>query len=124
MSIYFERVNNRYRGPFEKQKLAFIINEIDKNLNSLYVKTQKQRDRISGLYQLSENTDIAINDKGSALEEYDASQASGQRSFESVFRAKLKSSGTKITKESIRDIIVDIQTYLDDVDDTINYSAE
>lgn len=119
-NIYFERINNRYRGPFEKEKFSFLVNEIDKNLNFLYARVTAQRSAIINLYDLSENTDLSKNADGTSILEIDSSELAGQKVFETRFRDKLKLLNDKLTKESLRDMIKNTTDYLDDVIETID----
>ena len=119
-NIYFERLNNRYRGPFEKEKFAFLVNEIDKNLNFLYVKLNKQRASILALNNLSENTDISLDLNGNSTLENDSTDLSGQKVFDTKFRSDLKGLGLKVTKESVRDMVKKTTDYLDDVINTMD----
>lgn len=56
MKAHFERVNNRYRGPFEKNKLYFLFNQIGANLTSINYKSKTMAQKAKNSAKEIDNT--------------------------------------------------------------------
>lgn len=57
MKLYFEKINNRYRGPFEESKFKFVFNQIYTHIKYLYDTKESQK---SSIYEnVNINSDIS-----------------------------------------------------------------
>lgn len=112
MKVFYERVNQRYRGPFEQEKLAFLFNQIKKNLTALYNECELQKAQIKTLPRLNETQGFDLL--------FTAEQGNKEQEFENKFRDTfLVSSKDSLTpKERLRDLLNEIDNYIKNTDET------
>ena len=113
MKVFYERVNQRYRGPFEQEKLAFLFNQIKKNITALYNECEAQKEQIAALTGINESQGFDFP--------FTAEQDNKEQEFETTFRGTLPvSSKDSLTpKEKLRDLLDEVNSFIKNVDETL-----
>ena len=67
MNIHLEKINNRYRGPFEKHKTAFFAKQIASSLLAVEAENNDNSQDIKNMLRNSETLGFGSQDTGNII---------------------------------------------------------